>query len=530
MQITIIEVKRTYGFGQKNMQERNFWTMDLDIKLRVSNVEKSFPGVKALNNINFAVKKGTVHVICGENGAGKSTLMKIINGIYKQDSGQILIDEKVVDIRNPIQAKSLGIYMIFQELNYVPEMTIEESLFIGSWPRDRYGRVNWKEIRKHTKELLEKENLNYDPKTKLKELSISDIQMLEIIKAVSNNSDILIMDEPTSAITQNEIEVLFGKINELKKRGTSIIYISHKMDEIFRIADEITVLRDGCVVDTRPRDAYDLETVITQMVGRKLESGFTKEKIEPGEKVLQVKGLTAERFENISFDVHEGEIVGFAGLMGAGRTEVMRALFGLDPYWSGEITIKGEKVEINNVNDSINKKMVMLSEDRRRYGIIPVRSVKENVTLSSLKKFIYSGRLHADEENRKVDEVCKSMNVKTPDYETTAEALSGGNQQKVILAKWMVTDPDILIMDEPTRGIDVGAKSEIYKLMAALAKQGKALVMVSSELPELIMMCDRIYVMAKGKITGVLNRDEFTQEKIMAYATAVKRQKGVDIA
>ncbi|MDF2548923.1 MAG: D-xylose transporter ATP-binding protein [Anaerosolibacter sp.] len=499
--------------------------MNLDIKLRVSNVEKFFPGVKALDKINFAVRKGTVHVICGENGAGKSTLMKVINGIYKQDSGQILIDEKVVDIKNPIEARSLGISMIFQELNYMPEMTIEESLFVGNWPRDRYGKVDWKEIRKRTLALLEKENLNYAPETKLKDLTVSDIQMLEILKAISYHSDIIIMDEPTSAITQKEVEVLFKKINELKARGTCIIYISHKMDEIFRIADEITVFRDGCVVDSRPKEDYDMETVITQMVGRKVESIFQKEDIKLGEQVLQVKGFTNPgKFKNINFEIRKGEIVGFAGLMGAGRTEVMRALFGLDEYQSGEVIIKDKKVHIRSVSDSIDKKMVMLSEDRRRFGIIPVRSVRENVALSSLKKFIYGGRLHADIENQTVEDLCKKMNVKTPSYETSIEALSGGNQQKVILSKWMVTDPDILILDEPTRGIDVGAKHEIYKLMTMLAKQGKAVIMVSSELPELIMMCDRIYVMAKGEITGMLTRDEFTQEKIMAYATATKTQ------
>ncbi|OGO79536.1 MAG: D-xylose ABC transporter ATP-binding protein [Clostridiales bacterium GWB2_37_7] len=499
--------------------------MNLDIKLRVSNVEKFFPGVKALDKINFAVRKGTVHVICGENGAGKSTLMKVINGIYKQDAGQILIDEKVVDIKNPIEARSLGISMIFQELNYMPEMTIEESLFVGNWPKDRYGKVDWKEIRKRTLQLLEKENLNYAPETKIKDLTVSDIQMLEILKAISYNSDIIIMDEPTSAITQKEVEVLFKKINELTKRGTCVIYISHKMDEIFRIADEITVFRDGCVVDSRPKEDYDMETVITQMVGRKVESIFQKEDIEIGEQVLQVYGLTdAAKFKNINFQVCKGEIVGFAGLMGAGRTEVMRALFGLDEYQAGEVLIKGKKVNIRNVRDSIDQKIVMLSEDRRRFGIIPVRSVRENVSLSSLKKFIYKGRLHAEIENQTVADLCKKMNVKTPSYETSIEALSGGNQQKVILSKWMVTDPDILILDEPTRGIDVGAKHEIYKLMTMLTKQGKAVIMVSSELPELIMMCDRIYVMAKGEITGMLKRDEFTQEKIMAYATAIRAQ------
>lgn len=500
--------------------------MNMDIKLRVSNINKSFPGVKALSDVNFKVRKGTVHVLCGENGAGKSTLMKVINGIYKQDSGEILIDEKVVETKNPIQARSLGISMIFQELNYIPEMTIEESIFVGNWPRDRYGKIDWKEIRKRTKELLIKENLKYDPQTKLKDLTVSDIQMLEILKAISYNSEIIIMDEPTSAITNKEVEVLFSKINELKERGACIIYISHKMDEIFRIADEITIFRDGCVVDSRLIGEYDMETVISQMVGRKLENNYPKEDIDLGKEVLKVVDLTNKgKFEHVNFSVREGEIVGFSGLMGAGRTEVMRCLFGLDSFQSGEIFIKNEKTIIKNVKSSIDKKMVMLSEDRRRYGIIPVRSIRENVSLSSLKKFIYKGRLHVEEENVGVAQFCEKMHVKAPSYETTIESLSGGNQQKVILAKWMVTDPDILILDEPTRGIDVGAKYEIYKLMTELAKQKKALVMVSSELPELIGMCDRIYVMAKGKITGMLTKDEFTQENIMAYATATKTQK-----
>lgn len=502
--------------------------INTEIKLRVSNIDKSFPGVKALNQVNFSVRKGTVHVLCGENGAGKSTLMKVINGIYRPDAGEILIDEKPVEIKNPIQARSLGISMIFQELNYIPEMTIEESLCVGNWPRDRYGRIDWKEIRKKTRELLEKENLKYDPETKLKDLTVSDIQMLEILKAISYNSDIIIMDEPTSAITNKEVEVLFQKINEIKQRGASIIYISHKMEEIFRIADEITVFRDGCVVDSRPIHEYDLETVIAQMVGRKLENNYPKEEIKLGGEMLKVLNLNQkDKFENVNFYVREGEIIGFAGLMGAGRTEVMRCLFGLDPYESGDIYIKEEKTRIKNVKMSIDKKMVMLSEDRRRFGIIPVRSIKENVALASLKKFIYKGCLHEKEENKSVTEFCEKMNVKTPDYDTKIESLSGGNQQKVILAKWMVTDPDILIVDEPTRGIDIGAKYEIYKLMTELAKQKKALVMVSSELPELIGMCDRIYIMAKGKVTGMLTREEFTQESIMAYATGTKIQKEV---
>ncbi len=494
--------------------------MNETVKLRVSNIEKSFPGVKALDNINFTVKKGTVHVLCGENGAGKSTLMKIINGIYKADAGEISIDEKVVEIQDPIKARSLGISMIFQELNYIPEMTIEEALFVGNWPTNRYGKVDWATIRKKTVALLKKENLNYFPDTQLKSLTVSDIQMLEILKAISYNSDIIIMDEPTSAITQKEVDMLFKKINELRDRGASIIYISHRMDEIFRIADEITILRDGCVIDSRDKEDYDMETVISQMVGRKLENNFPMKDNSIGEKILEVKELSNNsNFKDVSFHVCAGEIVGFAGLMGAGRTEVMRSAYGLDEYQSGEIRIKGKKTSIKNVKHSIDKKMVMLSEDRRRYGIIPVRSVKENVSLSNLKRFIYGGKLHAKEENETILDYCSRMRVKTPSIETSIESLSGGNQQKVVFAKWMVTDPDILILDEPTRGIDVGAKHEIYRLISELAKQGKGIIMVSSELPELIGMCDRIYIMAKGKIVGEIKREEFSQEGIMRLAT-----------
>jgi inositol transport system ATP-binding protein len=497
-----------------------------ETKLQVRNISKSFPGVRALENISLTVKKGTVHVLCGENGAGKSTLMKIINGLYQPDTGEILIDGKVVHIKNPIQARHHGISMIFQELNFIPELTVEESLFTGRLPTTKFGRVDWKTVRRKTLELLEQEQLPYRCDQKVKDLSVSDIQMLEILKAISNDAGIIIMDEPTSAITLREVDRLFEKIAALKSRGTSVIYISHKMDEIFRIADEITVLRDGAVVGTKSRDELDIDTVISMMVGRKLESNFPKETIAIGSELLKVEKLQGVAFRDIGFNVREGEIIGFAGLVGAGRTEVMRALFGLDPH-DGEITIRGKKVEIDSVQDSIAAKMTMLSEDRRRYGIIPVRSVRENVTISSLKRFIHGGRLHEGEEKAAVADICARMNVKTPTLDTMVEALSGGNQQKVVLAKWMLSDPDILIMDEPTRGIDVGAKYEIYKLMTALAKEKKGLVMVSSELPELLGMCDRIYVMCKGEITGELARSEFSQERIMKLATGVEKKAGV---
>ena len=487
--------------------------------MRVSGINKSFPGVKALDNVNFAVRKGTVHALCGENGAGKSTLMKIINGIYKADSGQIFLDEKPVTIKDPIQARDYGIAMIAQELNYVPEMSIEENLFLGRLPVTKFGNVDWKRVRRETIEFLRQENLPYKPDQKLKTLTVSDIQMLEIIKAISNNAQIVIMDEPTSAITNREVEVLFGKIAELKKKGVSIIYISHKMEEVFRIADDITVLRDGKTVETHPASEIDLDKVIALMVGRKMDNVYPKEEVEIGEPILEIEGLGSKGvFKDINFKANKGEIVGFAGLMGAGRTETMRAILGLYPYDEGNIKVHGKYVTIKKVSDSIAQKVVMLSEDRRRYGIIPIRSVMENASISSLDKIIYGGRWHPKVEKELVSKYFEKMHVKTPSLETAIQGLSGGNQQKVLLAKWMLRDPDVLILDEPTRGIDVGAKFEIYRLMTDLVKEGKTVIMVSSELPELIGMCDRIYIMNKGRITGCLSKDEFSQETIMRYA------------
>jgi inositol transport system ATP-binding protein len=496
-------------------------------KLEVQSISKSFPGVLALDDICIKARAGSVLVLCGENGAGKSTLMKIIDGIYQPDKGKILIDGKPVVIRSPIQARSRGISMIAQELNFVPELTIEESLFCGRLPK-KMGKIDWKRIRKETVELIEKENLHYSPDTKMKDLSISDIQMLEILKAISIDASIIIMDEPTSAITDREVDRLFGKIAELKARGACIIYISHKMDEIFKIADDITILRDGKVIESRPREDFDIDQVISLMVGRKLDSNFPKREHDIGEKALEVEGLSQPgTFKDVSFNAREGEIVGFAGLMGAGRTEVMRAIFGLDPHKSGEIRVHGKKVRIGGVKDSLKAKIAMLSEDRHRYGIIPMRSVSENVSLSSLKRFIHHGRLHRREESRIVSGLCEELSVKTPSLSTAVEALSGGNQQKVVLGKWILSDPDILIMDEPTRGIDVGAKFEIYKLMGDFSKRKKTLIFVSSELPELIGMCDRIYVMCQGEIAGELSKDEFTQEGIMRLATGQEKRERV---
>lgn len=491
-----------------------------EIKLRVSKIEKSFPGVKALDKIDFSVRKGSVHALCGENGAGKSTLMKIINGIYKPDAGEIYIDEEPVKIKDPIKARSLGIAMIAQELNYVPEMSVEENIFLGRLPVDGLGRVKWGQVRSETLKLLQDEHLPYKPTDKLKTLTTSDIQMLEIMKAISNDASIIVMDEPTSSITQKEVELLFHKIEILREKGCAIIYISHKMDEVFRIADDITVFRDGTVVKSMRAADTNIDEVIALMVGRRMDNVYPKEDIEVGEPLLEVENLRSGRlFENITFHANKGEIVGFAGLVGAGRTEVMRCLFGLDPIDEGTVKIHGGEIKVKCAADSIKHGMVMLSEDRRRYGIVPMRSVRENASLSSLEKFFYGGVAHPKKEAEVVGKYFDKMSVKTPSQETPIQSLSGGNQQKVLLAKWMMRDPEVLILDEPTRGIDVGAKFEIYKLMTEVAQSGKAVVMVSSELPELIGMCDRIYVMCEGHIAGELSRDQFSQEAIMMYAT-----------
>lgn len=493
-----------------------------DIKMRLSGIEKSFPGVKALSNIEFSVRRGTVHALCGENGAGKSTLMKIIMGLYKADKGQIYLDEKPVEIKNPIQAREYGISMIAQELNYVPELSIEENLFMGRLPVTKYGKVDWKKVRREAEAFLKEEGLPYSPAQKLKTLTVSDIQMLEIIKAVTNNAQIVIMDEPTSSITEREVKLLFGKIAELKKKGVAIIYISHKMDEVFQIADDITVLRDGTVVSTDRAEDLDLDTVIARMVGRKMSNVYPKEEVALGDKAVEVEHFGQEgMFEDINFYARKGEIVGFAGLVGAGRTETMRAVFGLDPHDSGTVKIDGREVHIRSARDSIRHKLIMLSESRRDDGIVPVRSVQENASLANLKKYIFGGYAHRGKERQEVGEMFDKMNVKTPSMETEISKLSGGNQQKVLLARWMLCDPEIMILDEPTRGIDVGAKFEIYKLITEIVKENKAVIMISSELPELIGMCDRIYIMCQGRITGCISKDEFSQETIMRYATGL---------
>ena len=495
--------------------------------LELKNITKAFPGVLALDDVSFHSYRGEVHAICGENGAGKSTLMKIINGFYKADKGEIFIDDKPVQILNPLNARKHGIAMIFQECTYIPEMTVAESLFLGDLPVTKFGQVDWKFIHKSTEDLLRSEGIIDNPRlvdgihTKLKYLSIADIQMLEIIKAIQKDSSILIMDEPTSSLPQKETDDLFKKILDLKNRGKSIIYISHKMDEIFKIADRVTVFRDGKVVGSDDIKNLTINKIISMMVGRELSNDYPKISVPAGKCLLSVEKLNRVGvFSDINFTLNAGEIIGFAGLVGAGRTEVVRALCGLDPIDSGKVTVDGKTISVKTVSDSVKNGIAMCSEDRRRYGLVLIRNVRENITLPNLSRYIFRGHLHKKKETDEVQDQCRNLMIKTPSIEFRTANLSGGNQQKVVLAKWLIKDPSVLILDEPTRGIDVGAKYEIYKLMSEIVKDGKrGIIMVSSEMPELLGMCDRIYVMSKGKIAAELQRDQFSQELIMQYAT-----------
>ncbi len=487
--------------------------------LAVKGVSKSFPGVKALDDVSFDVRPGTVHALCGENGAGKSTLMKVIDGIYAADSGSVWIRGEEVRIKNPIEARAHGIAMIAQELNYVPHMTIAESFFLGRLPRKR-GHIDWRFIRKEAARVLREEGLDYPINRRLGSLTVSEIQTLEIARAVYHSADVLIMDEPTSAIAHREVEALFEKIQLLRSQGKAIIYISHKMDEVFRIADDITVLRDGAVVSSQHCSEVTTGQVIAQMVGRELDHHrYPKEQVPIGETVFKVTGLSSElMFEDVSFEIRAGEIVGLAGLIGAGRSEVVRAVFGLDPLDTGTVEIDGQPVDLSTPKRAIAHGVAMLSEDRRLVGIIPKLSIKKNATLASLRRVIYGGYAHRREEERLASEYFTRMNVKAPSTETRIESLSGGNQQKVLLARWLISDPKVMLLDEPTRGIDVGSKVEIYKIMTDLARQGRAILMISSELPELIGMCDRIYVMSAGRVTAELTPERYSQETILQYA------------
>jgi ribose transport system ATP-binding protein len=459
----------------------------------------------------------------GENGAGKSTLMKILGGIYHKDAGKIFIEGQDVEIHNPRMAQQMGISIIHQELNLMPHLTIAQNIFIGREPRAKIPFVvDDKTTNREAEQLFDMLSLQLDPNTKIADLTVAKQQMVEIAKALSFNAKILIMDEPTAALTDAEIDDLFNIIKQLRQQGVGIIHISHRLEELKQIADRVTVMRDGRVIDTLLTEEANIDKVISLMVGRTIYESEPEIPENPSEEiVLEVRNLNRGRIlRDVNFNLKKGEILGFAGLMGAGRTEVARAIFGADQFDMGEILIKGQQVQIKNPRDAVNYGIGYLSEDRKRYGLTLGMDLKENIVMSSMKKFL-RGSVWVDFKKaaaRAMDMV-KALDIKTPSIEQKVKFLSGGNQQKVVIGKWLTADTDILIFDEPTRGIDVGAKSEIYKLLNDLAHQGKSIIMISSELPEILRMSHRVVVMCEGRVTGVLAAHEMTQESIMKFAT-----------
>jgi len=498
--------------------------------IRMEGIEKSFPGVHALSGCRFDLLPGEVHGLVGENGAGKSTLMKVLSGVYTRDGGTITLRGKPVEFHNTRQAQAKGISIIHQELNLMKHLTAAQNIFIGR--EQKKGMpflVDDGEINRKAEELFHLIHLTLDPRTQVAGLTVAQQQMIEIAKALSFNMDVLIMDEPTSALSEQEIEELFKVIRDLRSQGKGIVYISHRMDELHQICDRVTVMRDSHYIATTPMKEITTEQIISQMVGREIyESNHPHGDTSKNEVVLEVRNLNRGRVvRDVSFQVHRGEILGFAGLLGAGRTETMRLIFGADPLEGGEIFVRGKKVLIRQPKDAVRQGIGYLSEDRKRYGLALGMSVKVNTVMASLGKFLKPLGILDEKKSREVTiEYVKRLNTRTPGIDQLAKNLSGGNQQKVVVGKWLVRDSDILIFDEPTRGIDVGAKSEIYKLLNELADQGKAIIMISSELPEILRMSHRIVVMCEGRITTVLEGATADQETIMYYATLRGGQAG----
>ena len=489
--------------------------------LKAENISKSFPGVKALDKVNLTIEVGKVHTIIGENGAGKSTLMKILMGMLSPDEGAIFYKGETVRFTSVNEAIKKGLSMIHQELLPFPELSIAENIFMGKEPTLSIpGWINTKEMNKNAALLMDKLGSKIVVTRAMKELSIADMQMVEIAKAISNQSEIIIMDEPTSALSNREIDILFGIIEELKKQGVAILYISHKMEEIFKISDTITVMRDGRHITTCDIGEIDQQKLISLIVGREINSIFEKKESTLGDEILSVSELTGEKFKNINFNIRRGEILGIAGLMGSGRTEIVNSIYGLEKIIKGTIFINGKKVKIRSPKDAIKNSIGLVSEDRKKYGLVLGSSVKHNISLSSLRKFANGLFLNLKKENEMADNRINQLTIKVTSRNQVANFLSGGNQQKVVIAKVLLNDADIIIFDEPTRGIDIGAKSEIYKLMTQLVSAGKAIILISSELPEILGLSDRILVIRGGEIKAELSQIEATQELIMKHAMA----------
>ena len=502
-----------------------------EYRLEMRGVCKSFPGVKALDHAQLCLHPGKVHALMGENGAGKSTLMKCMFGIYSMDEGEIYYEGKKVTIKDPLEALKMGIAMVHQELQPIPARTIGENIFLGRYPMKKFlgfiPVVDHEKMYADTAALLKKVRMNFDPRQKVGELSVSQMQSVEIAKAVSANCKVLILDEPTSSLTANEVEALFRIIEDLKADGVSIVYISHKMDEILRISDEVTIMRDGHYIGTWDCKGLTTDFIISKMVGRELTNLYPERHNVPGEVVFEVEDFTSinpRSFRHVNFNVRKGEILGFAGLVGAGRTETMRLVCGADPMDAGVIRVNGKEAKIRSPKDAVRYGIGYLSEDRKRYGLCLNLSVTDNTVLPSLEQLFRGPFVNDGKADRHAQDYVEKIRTKTPNTRARVGSLSGGNQQKVVISKWLLRDCDVLIFDEPTRGIDVGAKSEIYKLMTQLAEEGKAIIMISSDMPELLRLSDRVIVMCEGHVTGELDISEATQESIMTYAT--KREEG----
>ncbi|THE13962.1 sugar ABC transporter ATP-binding protein [Bacillus timonensis] len=488
--------------------------------LEMKGVTKQFPGVYALKGVDFELESGEVHALLGENGAGKSTLMKILNGIYDINEGNIFINGNEVQINGVKDARRFGISIIHQEISLVPYLSIAENIYLGREPLTKARFVDIKLMYENAQKFLDDFDLGLSAKTTVNQLTVAQQQMIEIIKAVSFHSKIIVMDEPTSSLTDKEVEFLFKTIRNLKEQGVGIVYISHRMNELFEITDRITVMRDGTYVGTVVTKETTNDKLIAMMVGRELTNYYVRDFSTTGETILKVNNLTRKGvIENASFELRKGEILGFSGLVGAGRSELMKCIFGLDSFEQGEIMVNGTKVNIKNPNDAIKNKIAYVTENRKEEGLFLTQSVKYNLTIKILQDFIKFLRVNFKYENNETNHYINELSIKTPSPEQEVGNLSGGNQQKVLISRWLATKPQVLILDEPTRGVDVGAKAEIYAIMNRLAKEGVSIIMISSELPEVINMSDRVAVMYKGKIQKILNKEDSDQETIMHYAT-----------
>ena len=492
--------------------------MDNNYILTLKNITKEFPGVKALDDVTINIERGTIHGLVGENGAGKSTLIKVLAGIYQPNKGEIILDGKPCSFNSPIEARRAGISVVHQEIKLAEPLSVAENMFLGN-VQLKNGLVDWKGMRRRAREIVEDLGMDIDINAQVSSLTVAKKQIVEIMHAINNNSRILIMDEPSAVLTDRELEVMFRIVKQLRDEGITIIYISHRLDEIFGLCSNVSVLRDGCHIDTIPVASVDRQGLINMMVGREMGQEYPKEVGNVGGTILEVKNLSRGILQDISFEVKSGEVFGISGLVGAGRTELARAILGIDKPESGEVYVRGKKVHYRTFADAIRDGLGLIPEDRKLQGLVQIMSVKRNTTLVNMKRVLRAGVISSSLEEKLSKEYADKLHVVTPSMETEVQYLSGGNQQKVVIAKWLFQNSEILFLDEPTRGIDVGAKAEIYRLINRMAKEGKTIIMISSEMPELLGMCDRIMVMHEGHKMGELNAAEATQAKIMALCS-----------